>query len=262
MEHWELGVLGVYDYRRDGTMRAYFDLLATLRGRTPGAICEVGVYRGGSLAATGLFLRERDDVRDLFGFDTFSGFPATGPEDDPARFEELLNRGAITADHWERVRRNQELLGVVGRNPSAATASTSGSFDRTSEELVREKLRFLDLDATLIVGPIEETMKPDLLPDLRLAGALLDCDLYSPAAVALPWLWARLVEGGFVYLDEYFSLKFPGPRVAVDSFLEGRRDAQLIQLDVDEGFERWALIKASVDSPVVRELRAQIGNDA
>ena len=257
MEHWEFGVLGVIDYRRESTLCAYFDMLATLRGRTQGAVCEVGVFSGMSLAAAGLFLREHDDVRDLIGFDSFSGFPTTGPEDDPAMFEDLLKRGEISADHWERVLRNRDLLRVVGRSPSAATVSTSGSFDRTSEELVRDKLRFLDLDATLIIGPIEQTMKPDLMPDLRVAAALLDCDLYAPHAAALPWLWARLEEGGFVYLDDYYSLKFPGARLAVHRFLEGRRDAQLIQVGADEGFERWAIIKGSADSAVVRELRTQ-----
>jgi hypothetical protein len=50
--------------------------------------------------------------------------------------------------------------------------------------------------------------------------------------------------GGLVYLDEYFSLKFPGGRIATDEFLAGRPEASLIKFHERDGeFERWGVLK-------------------
>jgi hypothetical protein len=75
-----------------------------------------------------------------------------------------------------------------------------------------------------------------------IAGALLDCDLYVSYLKALEFIWPRLSKGGFIYLDEYFSLKFPGARLAVDEFFEGNNQIEWFHKK-EEGFERWWLIK-------------------
>ena len=48
---------------------------------------------------------------------------------------------------------------------------------------------------------------------------LLDFDLYKAYSDVLPVVWPLLRDGGAIYLDEYFSYKFPGARIAVDEFL-------------------------------------------
>jgi hypothetical protein len=54
----------------------------------------------------------------------------------------------------------------------------------------------------------------------------------------------NLSPGGIVYLDEYFSLKFPGPRVAVNQFIETVDDAELVCIESPVlEFERWILRK-------------------
>ena len=46
-----------------------------------------------------------------------------------------------------------------------------------------------------------------------------------------------------IYLDEYYSLKFPGARIATDEFLNGK-SAQLNMAHQTKGeFERWHVIK-------------------
>jgi len=51
---------------------------------------------------------------------------------------------------------------------------------------------------------------------------LLDCDLYQSYRTALEYIWPRLSAGGFIFLDEYFSLKFRRARIACDEFFEGK----------------------------------------
>ena len=47
-----------------------------------------------------------------------------------------------------------------------------------------------------------------------------------------------------IYLDEYYSLKFPGARIATDEFVKSHGAAELerFQSDLAE-FERWGLWK-------------------
>ena len=47
-----------------------------------------------------------------------------------------------------------------------------------------------------------------------------DLDLYQPYKVALPLVWKNLNKRGYIHLDEYYSLKFPGPMIAVKDFLK------------------------------------------
>ena len=50
----------------------------------------------------------------------------------------------------------------------------------------------------------------------------IDVDLYEPYKIALPLIWQKLSKGGYIHLDEYFSLKFPGPKIACDEFAKLR----------------------------------------
>ena len=49
--------------------------------------------------------------------------------------------------------------------------------------------------------------------------------------------------GGKLFLDEYYSLKFPGPRLLVNEFISKNKDATLIMEGKTLGFERWSLKK-------------------
>jgi len=81
------------------------------------------------------------------------------------------------------------------------------------------------------------------LKDKKYSLILMDVDLYLPYAKALPILFEHLSPGGKIYLDEYYSLKFPGPRIAVNNFLNTRLDANLEELGDWLDFERWVIFK-------------------
>jgi hypothetical protein len=82
-----------------------------------------------------------------------------------------------------------------------------------------------------------------LIKGETLSLVLLDSDLYGSYAITLPTLWKQLTPGGYIYLDEYYSLKFPGPRIAVDEFMTSISDGNLVMLNPWMDFERWAIVK-------------------
>ena len=72
--------------------------------------------------------------------------------------------------------------------------------------LVRDN-GFLDLDYStkLVDGPFSLTMTNVNLPE-KIAGVLFDCDLYESYKITLQKTWPRLVQGGWLFFDEYYSL--------------------------------------------------------
>ena len=50
--------------------------------------------------------------------------------------------------------------------------------------------------------------------------ANLDSDLYESYKTVLPYAYSNLVPGGYIHLDEYYSLKFQVPKIATDNFLK------------------------------------------
>jgi hypothetical protein len=246
LESWELNVLGIYDIAAPSAVTGQEEWFEFLRSSTgmKGDVCEFGVFRGRSLIGAALLLKSLGDPRRIVGFDTFAGFPALAWEDRPERFAELEAEGSITAEHLARVRRNAELLESIGRSIDPAVSSSSGSFAATSRELIEQRaglvgvLDRIDLFEGDFVGSItseENTVR-------RLSGVLLDSDLHDGYAAVLPWAFERLEAGGMIYLDEYYSLKFPGPRIAVDRFCAeaGIRPTLLRR---DGSFERWAILR-------------------
>ena len=71
---------------------------------------------------------------------------------------------------------------------------------------------------------------------------LLDVDLYLSYKATLPLVWERLSNNGLIFLDEYYSLKFPGAKIACDDFIKGNK-CELIKLGITGSFERWAIKK-------------------
>jgi len=96
---------------------------------------------------------------------------------------------------------------------------------------------------SLIAGPFEETMTDTASGPDTIAAAILDCDLYGSYLTSLAYIWPRLSPGGIIYLDEYYSLKFPGARIAVDEFFEGTTATLEGVSDEFNGFERWIVSK-------------------
>jgi hypothetical protein len=242
-DDYEFNVLGVYNYKRPGQFAGYYQFIVENHDRIAGDLAEVGVYRGSSLLATALLLKELGSSKLVWGFDSFSGFPAYDAHDRLALFDELHARGSVTDQHYAAVRRNIELRQLVSsRSIDVANISSSGDFSDTSLELLQKKIDYLALDnVRLLVGDFASTMGGVGHNDgpASLSAALIDCDLYRSYQFALPYVWSRLGRGGYVHLDEYYSLKFPGARLACDEFFVDKRDRPQRHRLLPGEFERW-----------------------
>ena len=243
---WAKNVLQVYPLDEDyNPYKFWYDFLRYKLDDVPGDIVEVGVYRGRTLCTTAYICSGLENPRIVVGFDSFSGFPNTShPKDSPDLFHQLLRDGSITSDHYQQLLLNLELSSVVGRSLTTGGLSSSGNFSATSQELVESKLKFLGLsNYQLVDGDVATTMVPENLPD-RISAIFLDADLYEPYYFTLKNAWSRLSVGGIIFLDEYFSLKFPGPRIAVNEFLASADDARLRCIeDPCREFQRWIIQK-------------------
>jgi len=64
----------------------------------------------------------------------------------------------------------------------------------------------------------------------------IDVDVYAPTRDSLNFFYPRLVKGGFMQLDDYNILDWPGSTKAVDEFLAEHKPAVFIQLALGGAF--------------------------
>ncbi len=166
-------IYNTYDMR-SGAFRRFVPRLDSV----PGAVAELGVYRGDF----SLVLRRQFPGRTMYLFDTFEGFNA-----DDVRIEAAAN---------------------FSQAGSADFADTSaeyvlGRFDDTSD-IVLKKGYFPDTAAGL-----ENEM---------FAFVSLDADLYAPTLAGLEFFYPRLSHGGAILLHDYGSRRFSGVFQAVSDY--------------------------------------------
>jgi O-methyltransferase len=166
------------------------DLIDQVAG-VDGDIGECGVYRGGTLLAIGLYLRQSGARRRIYGFDSFEGFDASVEID--------LRLGGAEDPQKSR-----------------------HGFADTSYAVIVRKLELLKLSevALLIKGYFRDTLPT--APARRYAFVHLDCDLYQSYRDCLEYFYERMTPGGIILLDEYDDPPWPGCNKAVDEFLDGR----------------------------------------
>jgi O-methyltransferase len=145
-------------------------LLETLRDlrAVPGAILEVGCFRGGTTVEACRVLRELGVERDYVCVDTFAGFV-------PDQFEEDEHLGTSSA-----------LEQGFARNPIV---------------LVRRTLRWAGFGHVRLVQGDIATVPDEQLP-AKVATCLLDVDLAVPTYEGLKRILPRLAEGGKILVDD------------------------------------------------------------
>jgi len=240
-EDWEFNILGVYNYRKPGRLDNYFTFLIENHSYIPGDICEAGVYRGASLLATGLLLKELGSRKIVWGFDTFQGFPQYHANDELKTFGELRNENKIDKGLYEKVKLYTKYKSLHAKKKlTPANISTSGDFSQVSMNEIKRKIQFLGLNnVRLMKGPFSKTMNTENSKIPYFCAALLDCDYYESWKTSLFYIWEKLSLGGYVFLDEYYSLKFPGAKIAADEFFEDKKDKPQQHRHLDGDFERW-----------------------
>lgn len=234
----------VENFRQDSTtrLRHYFDFIRENHRSIRGDLAEFGVFRGNSLIATALLLRELGSDKKVLGFDSFSGFPDLHIYDQLDAFADAdIFDECIRSKHLEYV----DILEQIRKTTvDGESASTSGNFSSTSKSLILHKAAFFGLDnITLYEGEFSTTFNRIQDHNIELMAANIDCDLYSGYRSSLDFVWPRLSNDGYVHLDEYYSLKFPGAKIAVDEFC-ARENIQVVKNRSRSGeFPRYSLRK-------------------
>ena len=244
--NWEFNVLNIENYRQKSKLTPYFNFIIENHATLPGDIVELGVYKGRSLLATAMLLKELGSNKRVWGFDTFGGFPSYHPNDDLQQFEKLYQNGSISEAFYEQVQLNQAYRQFLTAQPvQPSNISSSGDFSDSSLEALQQKIDYMQLDnIELVVGSFAETLTDNFRTDYPpIMAALVDCDLYDGYRVGLPFIWEHLTRGGYIYLDEYYSLKFPGARIATDEFFRDKQDQPQKHVTEPNEFERWYVHK-------------------
>ena len=160
----------------------------------PGSIVECGVASGVSLAFFSMLEHEFQSDRQIWGFDTFEGFPSTTYQD-----------GKYLSEH----------------------PGTQQKYKRYSVSFVQKTLK----DAGMSQENIEKIrLVKGLIPESfrRYSGEMvsilnIDVDLYEPTLSALNFFWPLMSSGGIIMLDEFDSVndirKWPGAKMAIDEFI-------------------------------------------
>lgn len=72
---------------------------------------------------------------------------------------------------------------------------------------------------------------------------ILDCDLYESYKDCLLFFSDKMVSGGVIILDEYYSLKYPLAKTACDEFVKSNKKFKLECFHIeDNGWQRWCLV--------------------
>tara|TARA_B100000780_G_C20965047_1_gene385280 strand:- start:98 stop:739 length:642 start_codon:yes stop_codon:yes gene_type:complete len=209
-----------------------------------GDIFEFGVYKGGGTIAMALQLKILGSSKKIYAFDSFSGFPAYHSNDEYQAFE--TRPDLFEPELREQARLCKEIaewrLGVPA---SAANISTSGDFSDISREWLENRLNAFGLDnVEIIEGNFKDTI-PKFMKTFRgnVFSANIDCDLYDGYLHSLRAIYPIAVKGAMIYLDEYYSLKFPGARIAVNEFINSVEDSVTLLGHEKNDFQRWAIYK-------------------
>ena len=210
--NYEFDVLGIYNFNDKGKLSVYYDWLSKNHKSIDGDVLEAGVFRGRSLLATGLCLKGLGSEKKVFGFDSFSGFPPIFSEEDKLQnFHKLFDEKKITLDH---LRQHKTLIKhrkfLKGSHIDETNISSSETFGDSKLDELKKKIAYLELaNIRLVEGDFSSTMTKNRRQPKKIALALLDCDLFNSYETSLNFIWPRLSRGGVIFLDEYFSLKFP-----------------------------------------------------
>ncbi len=245
-EDWEFNVIGAYNYKKWGPLHNYFNFVKNNHDKLDGDLLEAGVFQGRSLLGMALMLKEIGSDKKIYGFDTFTGFPPAYHKYDKLEyFQVLCEQGRITEEHYKKHIKNAEMRQLlINEKVDEKNISLSGNFENNSLDVLNKKISYLGLDNVILIpGPFEETMSSKSDYKNQWFSAMFDCDLYKSYMVGLNFIWSKMTLGGYIYLDEYYSLKFPGARIAVDEFLSNKPEKPFLHEKIDGDFERWSISK-------------------
>ena len=163
--------------------------------KLPGCIIECGVFKGTSLIRWAHFRNflEKNQSRNIYGFDVFGSFPDEG-------VKSRKDRKFIKKYDAER--------GGVGIN------------EKTLKKFIKNKKIS---NVHLLKGNVLHTTSQfiEKKKNLKIALLHLDLDVYEPTLHALKVFSKRVVKGGIILIDDYDLIE--GATRATKDFLKGKK---------------------------------------
>ena len=243
---YQLSLLEVdqFDNKSQSAFRFWYDHIKTFANKKDGDIFEFGVYRGKSLIAAALILKKLKSKKKIFAFDTFKGFPSYSPQDELRKFKNSKYFSkTILIEHQKFVKIKKFTTNL--KKFDTSNISTSGNFNKTSINLIKKKIKYFNLkNIEIIEGDFAKTVPKFFRSyNKNISSCNIDCDLFEGYKIILPYVYPLLSKGGYIHLDEYYSLKFPGPRIAVDDFCKRNKIKPQKNITYKGEFERYYLTK-------------------
>jgi len=242
---FEFNSLGIENFHNSKKIQYYFDFIKKNANKFKGDIYEFGVFRGKSLLSTAILLKKIKSKKKIYGFDSFQGFPSYHKYDNIKYFSYLFKIKKISKKHYDLIILNKIIEKIFHKKKiSTQNISSSGNFSYTSYNKLKKKIRLLKLDNVILIkGDFKKTIPKFFKKKRKVFLANVDCDLYEGYKLILPYIWTNLEDKGMVYLDEYYSLKFPGARIACDEFFEDKSFKLIKKKYKGSNFERCYIKK-------------------
>ena len=248
---YEFNLLNIENYNlspRRIFMKKFIENKAKIRGD----YYEFGVFQGSSIISIALLFKKFGIKKKLYGFDSFEGFPSYSKKDSFDNFKKLYKAKKITEQHYKsvvnfkKIKEFNQKLNNIKSSLEAKNISTSNDFSNNSYSFLQDKIKLLGLkNIVLVKGDFKKTI-PSFFKknkDKKIFAANIDCDLYDSYRIVLSHTWPRVNINGIILLDEYYSLKFPGARIAADDFFKINKIKPFKTKSWDTDFERWYIKK-------------------
>jgi O-methyltransferase len=186
--------------------------LLDITGDIEGQIAECGVYQGHSLVPIGLYLKQENSLKKVYGFDSFEGF-------------------------------NEEVKIDIDLGGDNSSEKKIGGFDGTSYNYLRNLIKSFKLTDKIKIyqGYFEDTLSN--VHEKKFSFVHLDCDLYSPYKACLEFFYPRMSKDGIILLDEYNDPSWPGCNKAVDEFIQ-TNSAKLSRIE-DNNYVKYFIKKSN-----------------
>ncbi len=234
-----LDLLGVENPHNQITSphRFWYEHIKQNAFKNDGDIFEFGVYRGKSLITAALILKELNSKKKLYGFDTFKGFPSFSKFDHLNQFKKKLKNEVKNFLKLKKTFKNKKF--------NSYNISTSGDFSNTSYEYVMKKIDYFKLDNVKLIKGEFKKVVPEFFykNNIKISSCNIDCDLYDSYKLLLPIAYQNLSKNGKIFLDEYYSLKFPGAKIATDDFCKKLKIKPKMHSTRPNEFKRYYLCK-------------------
>jgi hypothetical protein len=250
MRDWMFGALKINNYNSNTKFKNYYEFIIENHDKIDGDLIEAGVFNGANLLSVALLLKSLGSSKKIYGFDSFEGFPNNlDYKDSFGAFDDLLSLQKISKEHYEDIQKLIDIkISLEAENITPMNISTSADFSDVNLTHLKKKINILGLDNIVLVkGDFESTMQNNTQGPQKIFAGSIDCDLYRSYQLVLNFCWPKLSSSGMLWLDEYYSLKFPGARFATLEFCNANDCLDsLIKLPeekINGGFERWVLKK-------------------